>query len=186
MQKSEPESSLYVWCFTYRCFSSCVYKCITILDGISFVLGFLNMIQMYANTKSWVYLIGMVIAVVFLYCAFKAWMLFCSYSSNFTDGTMSSKTQEYLAVRRWFVIAEFVLAIVIPGLILLGGFVIADQQSTSSSDKNQIRAIAVSAAISTCLGYLIAGWLQLGLQKSLAEATAALTGSGPLVQNQVV
>ena len=182
----QSESNLYLWCFTYRCSTSCIFKSITVLDGISFMLTFLNMTLMYARNSSLLYLLAMTLSVVFLYCSIKAWILFCSYSSNLTSGKVASKTTEYLAIRKWFVFAEFLLALVVPGMVLLTGFAIAYQQGTSENDRSTVIASTIISASIKCLGYLTTGWLLFGLQKSLTEATAIMTCPESLVNNQVV
>ena len=176
------ESNLYIYCFTYRYTSSCIYKFITFFDGLFFLMSFINAAQATSRNQEWPNIINIIIALFMLYFTFKAWMLFFNYNSNISDGTLHAKSTDYLNIRKFLPVITLIMGCVLAGMILLIAFVIGTNgQKTDSA----VQAAAIVAAGMVFLVYAIAAWFQFGIQRSLTEATSVLCGSG-LARNQVV
>ncbi len=176
------ESNLYIYCYTYRYTSSCIYKFITFFDGLSFLLSFINAAQAMAVNQQWPNIINILIALFMLYFTFKAWMLFFNFNSNISDGTLHAKSTDYLNIRKFLPILTLVMGCVAAGIILAFAFII------NSNNKQQDSGVAIAAVIAAgvvFMVYAIAAWFQFGIQRSLVEATSVLCGSG-LARNQVV
>ena len=186
-----PESNLYIACFSYRCNADCVYKTITILDMFMFTSIFLNALQSALGAKNWQGWLILAISLVFLYMVYKAVMLFCGLTTNRADGSLHTKTSEYLTIRKIFLYIELIFVVLFVLLFILAGVAVINAGSASSSDKTTaITAIIIFFGI-FFLFYLFCFYVQWRLGASLEEASAVISGgsaSSPagLATNQVL
>ena len=174
---------LYFWCCACAYSASCVYKTVCLYDFLFFTDLLIAIVSIIAALKE-LLLVGkmilVAIALLYTYLAFKGIILFCTYKSNVADGSIYNKTLDHLKIRKIFVCGYFLVALLIPGLLILFCFIaISADTSMDDTAKSVARGGILVIASILAAPMLASSCFHWGFQKSLEEANNIISGKGP-------
>ena len=179
-------SNLYIWCFPYPYAASCVYKTVCLYDFLFFTCLLINAISWGVNFGWPVILVLLLLVALFVFLAIKGIILFFTYNDNLADGSLHTKTQNYLGFRKCAVILLFIEAFLIPVLWVIMGTVLASfirdgGLKDAETDAFNKVAFGFIALIAIILLLIILPWALTtwGFQKSLEEANNTISGVAP-------
>ena len=179
----ETRSNFYYLLFTCDCLATTSYKLVCIFDAlwaittISFAINNITL-------GLWIGWVQLVFAVCFVYIGFRSVKLLMQFNSNLSSGTLHPETSNFLKVRVYTIALTFGEAIFNLIWVL---YLYIGKKAGSANGTDIMWGQLFMAFLLTVFWFLLLGWGQLCLQKTMTEANDVLGGTKTdMAQNQVL